>query len=52
MSRVKDGWTPENADGPSLHQTTGYLWTALPGQEILKKEDAKNNHEQSTKNSI
>ena len=37
-----EGWMdPKNADGPSLYQMTGYLWTARPGQEILKRRRKK-----------
>merc|ERR1712055_785927 len=36
------GWTdPKNSNGPSLQLTTGYSWTAGPGQEKQTKEEAK-----------
>ena len=49
VQNMEDGRTPKNSNGPSLQLTTGYSWTAGPGQEKQTKEEAKNNHEYSSK---
>ena len=49
VQNMEDGRTPKNSNGPSLQLTTGYSWTAGPGQEKQTKEEAKNNHESSSK---